>query len=258
MQKHIKTLSRQISLFTEEQLTLSQVDSPANHLAVQDKGRVQKMNAICGQKCLERYAKLNRNSLWEKMLVVSLIGMGEWYSSKCSLIWKMKGMKPKHLLFQLVASEHHTKEKGYGLLPTPTAQARETTIEQTLKRKEYYVGTKRAMYLGNLLALGLLPTPTVGGQEGYDTRLKRLGHKKAVSYLVAAIDYRIKNTMLPTPLASDSPEKNTGLRNQDSICKLAKELTGTTSQLNPQFVAEMMGFPPNWTELPFQNGETKV
>jgi hypothetical protein len=27
------------------------------------------------------------------------------------------------------------------------------------------------------------------------------------------------------------------------------------SQLNPRFVAEMMGFPPNWTELPFLNGE---
>jgi DNA-cytosine methyltransferase len=29
---------------------------------------------------------------------------------------------------------------------------------------------------------------------------------------------------------------------------------GTASQLNPRFVAEMMGFPPNWTELPFLNG----
>jgi len=34
--------------------------------------------------------------------------------------------------------------------------------------------------------------------------------------------------------------------------------TSKTSQLNPRFVAEMMGFPPNWTELPFQNGEQKV
>ena len=34
--------------------------------------------------------------------------------------------------------------------------------------------------------------------------------------------------------------------------------TGKTSQLNPRFVAEMMGFPANWTELPFQSGETKV
>jgi len=31
-----------------------------------------------------------------------------------------------------------------------------------------------------------------------------------------------------------------------------------TSQLNPRFVAEMMRFPTNWTELPFQNGEIKV
>jgi DNA (cytosine-5)-methyltransferase 1 len=34
--------------------------------------------------------------------------------------------------------------------------------------------------------------------------------------------------------------------------------SGKTSQLNPRFVAEMMGFPPNWTELPFLNGEQKV
>jgi hypothetical protein len=32
----------------------------------------------------------------------------------------------------------------------------------------------------------------------------------------------------------------------------------TGSQLNPLFVAEMMGFPPDWTILPFQSGETKV
>jgi hypothetical protein len=31
--------------------------------------------------------------------------------------------------------------------------------------------------------------------------------------------------------------------------------TGTTSQLNPLFVEEMMGFPENWTVLPFLDGE---
>jgi len=30
---------------------------------------------------------------------------------------------------------------------------------------------------------------------------------------------------------------------------------GKTSQLNTRFVAEMMGFPKDWTELPFLNGE---
>lgn len=32
------------------------------------------------------------------------------------------------------------------------------------------------------------------------------------------------------------------------------EWRGKTSQLNPLFVAEMMGFPPDWTVLPFQSG----
>jgi hypothetical protein len=63
--------------------------------------------------------------------------------------------------------------------------------------------------------------------------------------------------MLPTPKARDV--KGQSQRGQhkkgDAICN-ALNLTG--SQLNPHFAAEMMGFPPNWTELPFLNGETKV
>ena len=61
---------------------------------------------------------------------------------------------------------------------------------------------------------------------------------------------------LPTPTADDNPAKNTGKRNQDSLQKRAFQDTGKTSQLNPLFVGEMMGFPADWTALPFQNGET--
>jgi hypothetical protein len=59
--------------------------------------------------------------------------------------------------------------------------------------------------------------------------------------------------LLPTPQAQEG-DKITGLENQDSMTKRVRAATGTTSQLNPRFVAEMMGFPPNWTELPFRNG----
>ena len=62
---------------------------------------------------------------------------------------------------------------------------------------------------------------------------------------------------LPTPTAQEG-EKITGKENQNSLTKMARETTGKTGQLNPRFVAELMGFPTNWTELPFQNGETKV
>jgi len=107
-----------------------------------------------------------------------------------------------------------TEEIEFGLLPTPMAQERNTTEEQTLQRKEKYGGMKRAMYLENYAVMGMLPTPQA--QEG---------------------------------------DKITGLENQDSITKRVREMTGQTSQLNPQFLAEMMGFPTDWTELPFQSGE---
>lgn len=45
----------------------------------------------------------------------------------------------------------------------------------------------------------------------------------------------------------------------DALCNLPVMLGehhlqngGKTSQLNPQFVAEMMGFSPDWTVLPFK------
>jgi len=61
--------------------------------------------------------------------------------------------------------------------------------------------------------------------------------------------------ILPTPMAQEGG-KITGKENQDSLTKRAREQTGKTSQLNPQFVEEMMGFPENWTASPFQSGET--
>jgi DNA (cytosine-5)-methyltransferase 1 len=36
------------------------------------------------------------------------------------------------------------------------------------------------------------------------------------------------------------------------------EMTGSGSQLSPLFVEEMMGFPKNWTALPFQSGDEKA
>ena len=46
-----------------------------------------------------------------------------------------------------------------------------------------------------------------------------------------------------------------GINLQLGLPQLINNQTGKNSQLNPRFVAEMMGFPPNWTELPFQSGE---
>ncbi len=83
--------------------------------------------------------------------------------------------------------------------------------------------------------------------------------------------------MLPTPVASDveggvsDPRqiKNKGTRwvrvsdntstefgaKLRDVAQMLPNTDGKTSQLNPLFVEEMMGFPKNWTALPFQNGE---
>jgi hypothetical protein len=70
--------------------------------------------------------------------------------------------------------------------------------------------------------------------------------------------------MLPTPTARDTQgpqameyKKWKGLphNNMQSVPGVIRELTGSTSQLSPQFVMEMMGFPTDWTLLPFLNGE---
>jgi len=90
----------------------------------------------------------------------------------------------------------------------------------------------------------MLPTPrarAVGGNCSNNRKKGNLEDKIA--------------EFLPTPQASEGT-KITGKENQDSLTKRARQTTGKTSQLNPRFVAEMMGFPANWTELPFQNGGT--
>ena len=78
------------------------------------------------------------------------------------------------------------------------------------------------------------------------------------------------NGLLPTPTAMDSSNATANMKSSQtkegsmhsttlSRCllapKLEKQTNGKTSQLNPRYVAEMMGFPTDWTELPFLNGE---
>jgi len=66
--------------------------------------------------------------------------------------------------------------------------------------------------------------------------------------------------MLPTPSANEDSYRLKG-NTQSSKCleamaRTGKLIDGKYSQLNPQFVEEMMGFQENWTLLPFLNGET--
>jgi hypothetical protein len=63
--------------------------------------------------------------------------------------------------------------------------------------------------------------------------------------------------LLPTPRASDERMHwKTENWKGDDLGSHINEMLGTRSHLSPQFVLEMMGFPPDWTLLPFLSGET--
>jgi hypothetical protein len=128
------------------------------------------------------------------------------------------------MYFQLVPSTHRTDATEFGLLPTVTAMD-----------MNHGMATAKGEIVGN----------RVVRESGKDFSIK-LSHLAQVG-------------MLPTPTASDYHARGDqpGWDGSDLVSTMHKitEADGKTSQLNPRFVGEMMGFPPNWTELPFLSGD---
>src|SRR4051812_38909347 len=117
----MQTLKQQIFRFGEDESMLSPVDFPVNPSPTQEKEKAQKMTAISGKKCLEQLEKFSQVGLLVKMFSACLVGIGGWYSTKCKLIWKLRGSSRSRMYFQLAVSTLHTKEIEFGLLPTPSA-----------------------------------------------------------------------------------------------------------------------------------------
>ena len=113
---------------------------------------------------------------------------------------------------------------------------------------------------------GLLPTPTAM-EVKHSKRVKGLkeqGAKGMYSRKNGALrpngltDFLDFNGMMPTPSARDwkgctnpGVKKANGNVYGETLPDTVKRVTGGTSQLNPLFVEEMMGFPLMWTALPF-------
>ena len=155
-----------------------------------------------------------------------------------------------------------------GLLPTPTASAigeGQSNHQLHISKDGVAKPIRESGMKGNsnlyatLQVRGLIPTPcsydynSARPEEKWNQDKKKYADKGI--NLQMGLKQMAKFSMLPTPQAQEG-EKITGKENQDSMTKRIMEVTGITSQLNPRFVGEMMGFPPNWTELPFQSGET--
>lgn len=165
-----------------------------------------------------------------------------------------EGYASNRYLFRLVPSERRTEGIEFGLLPTVQTQ-----------------GLKRCNSQGKteFMPLELLPTPMATDIHHAErvAELKKRGAKglrcrdKGEAGANGLTDWMDFHGMLPTPTARDYK----GSASMESIQRrkrnhLTNNLSdvyaqrGKTSQLNPRFVSEMMGFPVDWTVLPFLNG----
>lgn len=255
------TLQKQISLFTEDELTSLQGDSPANLTAKQGNAWEKKTNAIYGPECLEQFEKFNRHGSWARTFSALLIGMEGWFSTRCRLTWKLRGTKSRRMYFQLAPSTLPTDETEFGLLPTPRVSGQET-YETRAARKGHEAAMSYLESAVDFMATrGLLPTPTVmdtntGDLEKIDARRERAKSKGINGNgFGASIGELANRGLLPTPAAQDC-NNSTLPPSQIERDTLPGALlrTGETSRLSPRFVMEMMGFPPDWTLLPFLAG----
>lgn len=107
---------------------------------------------------------------------------------------------------------------------------------------------------------GLLPTPTAI-EISHSNRVEGLKVQGAKGMITDYLDFHY----LLTPCASDWVRSGMSMetlnqqgKEQANLAQqIAHKVGGGTSQLNPLFVEEMMGFPSMWTTLPFlsQSGD---
>jgi hypothetical protein len=149
------------------------------------------------------------------------------------------------MYFQLYPSTHHTEGIESGLLPTPTTMTGGTTSDNFTDN------------LHDLAKKKLLPTPTAMDSTNATATMKSTQVKEGSMHSVT-LTRAMAMGMLPTPTKSDfQPRwKTENWEGNSDLPSVINEMLGTHSQLSPQFVLEMMGFPTDWTLLPFLSGET--
>lgn len=148
----------------------------------------------------------------------------------------LKMARQSFCVLRLLPLALHTNGIGFGLLPTPTATEIsniKTTIEQVqdsrrLKDRKNEKGNAGQVSLTNFLIYHTLIFLSSPAQE-ITERMPQEIQKRLLKVLPTA--EQIDGTTFPY---------------------------GRNGQLNPRFVAEMMGFPKDWTELPFRRGAPKA
>ncbi len=148
-----------------------------------------------------------------------------------------------------------------GLLPTPCAQdGKNSTLPPSQE--------KRCSLIAKVMQADLLPTPmstdihhakrvTELKEAGGETFHSRANGETRPNGLTDFLDF---NGLLLTPNARDwkgAQGRAYKEGKMDLPMQVCRQTDGRTSQLNPLFVQDMMGFPSDWLVSPFQGGEPK-
>jgi hypothetical protein len=162
------------------------------------------------------------------------------------------------MYFQLQVSTLPTKDTEYGLLlKTPTKMDGEVSSG----KKNPVSGNSGTLaqeimsgYEPTMKKLGLLLTPTttesVMDLDKFKARMEKYPNGTTMPNLAT----QIHSMMLPTAQSRDWKGASGGHQKGRDLPSIIQD--SKNSQLSPQFVMEMMGFPSDWTLLPFLNGET--
>lgn len=283
MQKVIRILQLQIFGDEGEGLTSLQEASPANPFPLPGNEGVRKTAVTSGLTCSVPFTRSGPVGL----LVRTLVASSRWYSPARRLTWdvcplcserislytasgrnmssrpsavilSVKDIPSSRCLFRLVPSVPRTEGTAYGLLPTPMARDCSPRGPNCLQKG-----------LPEIIREMLLPTPTATEihhrqrverwkQQGRTSMHGAEDGEKNPNGLTDFLDF---HGLLPTPTARDWKGAPTlehfarkGKNPQQGSLPDFFAQAGRSFQLNPLFVAEMMGFPVNWTVLPFLPG----
>ena len=236
-----------------------------------------------------RRLKWEVNPLYSERVSLYLKDDSNMLLKPFALILNVKDIPSSRYLYRLVPSVHLTDGIEFGLLPTVTAQdykrrgpgSRQQGLpeiihgmllptpvateihhaERVRKWKSVNLSSPHAQIAGEknpngltdfLDFYGILPEPIPDNAELENTDGNNLEE--------SILQWLAEGQVMPTPTARDwkgAPSlenlKKRGKIPQKNSLPDFFARTGKSFQLNPLFVAEMMGFPPGWTVSPFLN-----
>lgn len=257
MQSTMQTSQKPISPHGGGESTFFQEGSLANLSALPDNERERTMTVTSGLKCYGLYGRYS--PLWS--LARTLLASSRWYSPARRLKWEAKPLFSERLT-----------EKEYCCVKSTSSRPSAGTLEvKDIPSNRFLFrlvpSEHRTGGTGSGLLQGLLPTPMATDvrhaqrveelrKAGGNTFHSRKNGETRPNGLTDWMDF---HGLLPTPTASDMnagtpKDRKDGKNRMGELKHFVSHQRGQTSQLNPLFVAEMMGFPVDWTVSPFQSG----